>query len=219
MVTEYPVGRIPVRGAGRRGARPVRDGGVRLPYVWPSRISVWVSRAVLLPILVGVPYVFAHYPVDKLFLHTEGRVVDGWVAAALTVGLCFVILVGDGNRVRADGVRLSIRSEGRRHDYSWGDVAEVRPDDTGLVVTDREGGSTTVGLIERPWQVRLVQQTSPMVRLAEDLERIRRQVRAPENLTRQVEVGKARLTPAEWTFAVLVTLGSVTVATLRTFGL
>ncbi|MEV0893091.1 hypothetical protein [Promicromonospora sp. NPDC050262] len=219
MVTEYPVGRIPVRGDGRGTARRMPDGGVRLPYVWPSRISVWALRVVLLPILVGIPYVFAHYPVDKAFVHTEGRVVDGWVAAALTIGLCFVMLVSDGNAVRADGVRLSIRSGARQHDYSWGDVAEVRHDDTGLVVTDREGGSATVGLIERPWQVRLLKRTSPMVGLAEDLERIRQQVRAPKNLTRRVEVGRVRLTSAEWTFAILVTLGSVTVATLRTLGL
>ncbi|MFE7508763.1 hypothetical protein [Promicromonospora sp. NPDC057488] len=173
---------------------------------------------VLLPIFVGIPFVFAHYPVDKWFLHTEGRVADGWVAAALTVALCLVMLVGDGNSVRADGVRLSLRSGAKQHDYSWGDVATVGHDDTALVVTDHQGEATTIKLVERPWQARLIKRKSPMVELAARLERIRVQVRAPRNLTPQVRVGAVRLTASEWVFAILVALGSIAVATLRTLG-
>ncbi|WP_129782814.1 hypothetical protein [Promicromonospora panici] len=220
MVTEYPVGRTQVPGDSARGAdRRAPVDALRLPYTWPSRTSVWGSRVVLLPILVGIPFVFVHYPVDRFFLHTEGRVIDGWVGAGLAVGMCFFMLIGDGNAVRLDGVRLSIRSGARQHDYSWGDVAGVRHEDTGLVVTDQQGESVTIRLVERPWQARLVRRRSPMIRLAADLERIRLQVRAPVNLTRQVRVGRVRLTPAEWTYAILVTLGAVAVATLRTLGL
>ena len=50
------------------------------------------------------------------------------------------------------------------------------------------------------------------------LERIRAQVHAPKNLTQQVRTGVARLTLAEWTYTILVALGVVVVATLRTVG-
>jgi hypothetical protein len=83
------------------------------------------------------------------------------------------------------------------HEYSWGDVAEVRHNETALVVTDQQGESATIRLLER----------------------IRLQVRAPVNLTRQIRVGRVRLTPAEWTYATLVTVGAAAVATLRTLSL
>ncbi len=221
MVTEYPGGRSNAPG-GRRGAgRGLPGDGIGLPYVWTpggGRVGTWVLRVVLLPIFVGIPYVFANYPVDRLFLHTEGRVVDGWVAAVFSLGLCYFMLISDGSTVRADGVRLSIRAKGRQHDYSWGDVAAVEHTETGLVVTDQQGRSVPLGLTERTWQAKLVQRKNPMVQVAADLERIRAQVHAPKNLTRQVRTGVARLTLAEWTYAILVALGAVTVATLRTLG-
>jgi hypothetical protein len=221
MVTEYPGGRSGMPGGGR-ATRPGTSGeAIELPYAWPpprGRVGVWVVRIVLLPIFVGIAYVFAHYPVDRFFLHTEGRIVDGWVAAVVSVGLCYFMLISDGSSVRADSVRLSIRAKTRQHDYSWGDVAAVEHTETGLVVTDQQGESATIELTERTWQARLVQRKTPMVQIAADLERIRRQVRAPKNLTRQVRVGTARLTQAEWVYGILVALGAVSVATLRTLG-
>ncbi|MFC8943713.1 hypothetical protein ACFT1B_37125 [Streptomyces griseoincarnatus] len=199
----------------------VTEYAIELPYAWPparGRVGVWVVRVVLLPIFVGIAYVFAHYPVDRYFVHTEGRVVDGWVAAVVSVGLCYFMLISDGSTVRADSVRLSIRARTRQHDYSWGDVAAVGHSETGLVVTDQQGERATIGLTERTWQAKRVRRKSPMVQLAADLERIRLQVHAPKNLTRQVRVGTARLTQAEWVYGILVALGAITVATLRTLG-
>lgn len=199
------------------------DGGsdavIGLPYAWPSargRIALWLLRLVLLPVFVAIPYVFANYPVDKYFLHTEGRVVDGWVAAVVAVALCYFMLVSDGSSVRADGVRLTIRAKARQHDYSWGDVAAVEHTDTALVVTEQQGQARTIELVQRTWQARLTRRKSPMTRLAADLERIRRQVRAPRNLTPQVRVGVTRLTSAEWVLVILVAVGAVAFATLRT---
>jgi len=221
MVTEHPGSRSSTPGGGRAAGRSSSGEAIDLPYAWPparGRVGIWVVRLVLLPVFLGITYVFAHYPVDRFFVHTEGRIVDGWVAAVVSVGLCYFMLISDGSSVRADSVRLSIRAKTRQHDYSWGDVAAIEHTERGLVVTDRQGRSETIGLVERTWQSRLVRRTSPMAGVAADLERIRRQVRAPENLTRQVRVGTARLTQAEWVYWILIALGAIGVATLRTLG-
>ena len=223
MVTEYPAGRSGVPGAGRtRAGQGLQGDPIGLPYMWPparGRVGLWVVRSILLPIFVGIPYVFANYPVDRFFLHTEGRVVDGWVATVFVIGLCWFMLISDGRTVRADSVRLSIRARRRQHDYSWGDVARVEHTETGLVVVEQDGRSATVEITERTWQAKLVRLKNPMIALAADLERIRLQVRAPKNLTRQVRVGVARLMAAEWVYLILIALGAGAVATLRALGL
>jgi hypothetical protein len=218
MVMGYPGLRINVAGGG--GSRAGRDPSaepIGLPYAWPpgsGRVFTWVRCVVLLPIFVGIPYAFANYPV----LHTEGRVVDGWVAAVFSVGLCNFMLIHEST-VRADSVRLSICAMTRQHDYAWCDVAAVAHTETGLVVTDLHGQRKTIKLIDRTWQDKLVMRKSPMIKLAANLERIRLQVGAPTNLTPQVRMGTTRLTMANWTLAILVALGAVGVATLRTLGL
>jgi hypothetical protein len=62
----------------------------------------------------GLP-VRPRYPV----LHTEGRVVDGWVAAVFSVGLCYLMLIHEST-VRADSVRLSICAMTRQHGLRLG---------------------------------------------------------------------------------------------------
>jgi hypothetical protein len=144
-------------------------------------------------------------------------VVDGWVAAVFSVGLCYLMLIHEST-VRADSVRLSICAMTRQHDYAWGDVVAVAHTETGLVVTDLHCQPKTIKLIDRTWQDKLVMRKSPMIKLSANLERIRLQVGAPTNRTPQVRMGTTRPTMANWTLAILVALGSVGVATLRALG-
>jgi hypothetical protein len=91
MVTEYPGG----QNAAARGipaAGGVSSGeAIELPYAWPparGRAGIWVVRVVLLPIFVGIAYVFANYPVDRFFVHTEtGLVVTDRQGESATIGL------------------------------------------------------------------------------------------------------------------------------------
>lgn len=207
--------------------RRTRTGGVpfqenlELPYSYPSargRVMIWVLRVVLVPVFVGVVHLFAHYPVDKWFLHTQGTVTDAWVAAVLVSLFYGFMLLSDGRWVRATADGVEIRGGARQYFFAWPDVAGFGHTEKALTVADVHGGSHEIELIERNARTKLVQRTTPMKRLAEDLERLRQQVRAPKALSSQVRVGRVTPTGAEWILFAVVAALAIVVATLRTLG-
>lgn len=194
---------------------------LELPYSFPpprGRAMIWALRIVLAPVFVGVVYLFAHHPVDKWFLHTQGTVVDAWVAALLVSVFYGFMLLSDGRWVRATSDGIKIRGGAKQHAFAWSDIAGFEHTEKGIKVSDVHGDSHAIELIERKGTAKVVQRATPMKRLAEDLETLRLQVRAPKALTSQVRVGRVNLTGAEWVLLVVVVLMSAVIATLRTLG-
>lgn len=203
-----------------QGGVPFQEN-VELPYSFPpprGRAMIWALRIVLAPVFVGVVYLFAHYPVDKWFLDTQGTVVDAWVAALLVSVFYWGMLLSDGRWLRATSDGVEIRGGAKQYAFAWSDIAGLAHTEKGLIVTDVHGDSHTVELIERKGTAKVLQQTTPMKRLVEDLERLRLQVRAPRALTSQVRLGRTTLTGAEWVLMAVVALAAVGVAALRTAG-
>ncbi len=216
MVTEYTTGR-------RRRSRgaPEAQQEVTLPLAYPpgrARVTIVALRLLLVPVVGLAVYVLANYPVGKYGLHTDGSVADAWVAAVVMVAVYGVGLVLDGRSLRATADGITVRGGLKQHEFAWADVAGVAHTETGLTITDHDGGTHTIQLIERDARTKIVMRTTPMVRLAADLERARLQVRAPRALISQVRVGPVRLTAGEWGVWVLVAVIALAVAMARTAG-
>lgn len=203
-----------------QGGVPFQEN-LDLPYSFPpprGRAMIWALRILLAPLFVGAVYLFAHYPVDKWFLHTQGTVVDAWVAALLVSVFYGFVLLSDGRWVRATSDGVEIRSGTKQYAFAWSDIAGFGHSEKGIEVSDVHGGSHAIELIERKGAAKVVHRVTPMKRLAEDLEHLRLQVKAPKALTSQVRVGRVSLTGAEWVLLAVIALMAVAIATLRTLG-
>lgn len=216
MVTEYTprAGGYRAAPAGGSGARTPR-----LPYTYPRRRSAvgWLFL-LLSPLFVGITYVFANYPVDRFPLSTTGSVTDAWVTAVLvSAGFVFMVLL-DGRFLRATADGVVARAASKQYELAWSDIALIEHTETGLTITDHQGGTRTIELIERSVRARLQRRATPMAQVAADLELLRVEMRAPRSLHSQVRVGRVRPSALEWVLIAVVVLGSVVVAGLRTAG-
>lgn len=216
MVTEFtsvPGARPGAPGRGTTTRTP------RFPYSYPRRQAlVGLLLALLTPLFVGIAYVFANYPVDKFLLHTTGSVTNAWGAAVLVPALFVFMVLLDGRFLRATADGVTARAAAKQYEFAWSDIAVVEHTETGLVIADHHGGAHTIELIERGMRARIQRRITPMAQVAADLETLRAEIRAPKALASQVRVGRVRPSGLEWVLILVVVLGSVAVAGLRTAG-
>lgn len=217
MVTEYtsPASSYPAAPAGGGRARTPR-----LPYSFPRRrAAVGGLFFLLTPLFVSVTYVFANYPVDRFLLNTTGSVANAWVAAVVVPAFFVFMVVLDGRFLRATADGIVARATAKQYEFAWSDIERIEHTETGLTISDHQGGTHTIELIERGVRARMQRRITPMVQVAADLEQLRAEVRAPKALGSQVRVGRVRPSGLEWVLILVVLLGSVLVAGLRTAGI
>lgn len=216
VVTEYSSPASSYRAAPGGGDRTRTP---HLPYSYPRRRAAIGGLFFLLtPIFISVTYVFANYPVDRFLLNTTGSVANAWIAAAAVPAFFVFMVVLDGRFLRATTDGIMARATAKQYEFAWSDIARIEHTETGLTISDQQGETHTIELIERGVRARMQRRITPMVQVAADLEQLKAAVRAPKALGSQVRVGRVRPSSLEWVLILVVLLSSVLVAGLRTAG-